>query len=85
MTFLDIVQDKTIEIPLIQRDYVLGKDEKKAKAFLNAIKKAMNSNGLNMDFVYGNSKDSRFIPIDGQQRLTISFKSTIIYLLKIVI
>ncbi len=75
MIFLDIVKDKIVEIPLIQRDYVLGKDEKRAKSFLKAIKKAINDSGLNLDFVYGNSEKNKnkFIPIDGQQRLTTLF------------
>jgi len=72
MKFLDIIKTK-IEIPLIQRDYVQGLDEKKANAFLEAIKNGMDRNGLNLDFVYGNKQNDIFIPIDGQQRLTTLF------------
>jgi hypothetical protein len=73
MTLIDILEENKIEIPIIQRDYVQGLNEKKAKKFLEAIKKGINEGGLNLDFIYGNIKDEKFIPIDGQQRLTTLF------------
>jgi len=72
MKFKDIIKNQ-IEIPLIQRDYVQGLDKKKAKRFLEAIKNGIDNDGLNLDFIYGNEKDNKFIPIDGQQRLTTLF------------
>ena len=72
MKFLELIEKYEIEIPLIQRDYVQGLDEKKAVKFLKAIKNGMKV-GLNLDFIYGNQNDKKFIPIDGQQRLTTLF------------
>jgi hypothetical protein len=77
MKILEILENEEIEIPKIQRDYVQGLDEKKAINFLNAIKKAMdNKEELNLDFIYGSKKDNKFVPIDGQQRLTTLFLLT---------
>ena len=73
MNLLDILKETKIEIPVIQRDYVQGLDEKKSKKFIEALKNGMENNGLNLDFIYGNVKDGKFIPIDGQQRLTTLF------------
>ncbi len=70
MNFLEIIKNYNITIPLIQRDYVQGNDEKKARDFLEAIK--INKK-LNLDFIYGYIEDQKFIPIDGQQRLTTLF------------
>jgi len=86
MNLLDILNESKIEIPVIQRDYVQGLNEKKAKKFLEAIKKGVNNNGLNLDFIYGNIKteenDKKFIPIDGQQRLTTLFLIYFYFLLE---
>jgi hypothetical protein len=73
-----------VEIPMIQRDYAQGRSgEKEIRSrFLNAIFNALidnNQESLEMDFIYGSfweaaEKDSnRFIPLDGQQRLTTLF------------
>jgi len=69
MNFLELIEIYEIQIPLIQRDYVLGLDVKKAKRFLKALKGGF-ERGLNLDFIYGYKKNNKFIPIDGQQRLT---------------
>jgi len=75
--FKSLIEKNKIVIPLIQRDYAQGRreEEKKARKFLEAILDGMNSkNGLNLDFIYGDSsKDNKFIPLDGQQRLTTLF------------
>ena len=79
-SFKNLVEEFKIEIPLIQRDYAQGRveEENKARKFLDAILKGMNSsNGLNLDFIYGSTieKDTlkKFTPLDGQQRLTTLF------------
>lgn len=61
-----------IKIPMIQRDYVQGLDEKKLVPFLNTlIDTLLNGQKLSLDFIYGNiNEDGVFEPIDGQQRLT---------------
>ncbi len=76
-TFLDLIQDYSIKIPLIQRDYAQGRETEESKAikFLEAIKTGCKEK-LNLDFVYGQingSSNSEFIPLDGQQRLTTLF------------
>lgn len=67
-----------IKIPMIQRDYVQGLDDKKLVPFLNALintlshqSKTQQIETLSLDFIYGNiNEDGVFEPIDGQQRLT---------------
>lgn len=82
---VDIFEERIplgIEIPMIQRDYAQGRDEDKPnqirKKFLQDIHTQLLAfqNGedtaepLEMDFVYGYLSSGRFIPLDGQQRLT---------------
>lgn len=75
-TFIDLLKNYKIIIPLIQRDYAQGRTSEKQKAenFLQSIKNGCKSN-LNLDFVYGrtNQENNDFIPLDGQQRLTTLF------------
>jgi len=63
-----------IEIPIIQRDYAQGrinaKTERIRNLFLNSLLKALDSENIELDFVYGDIKDNVFQPLDGQQRLT---------------
>ena len=64
-----------IEIPIIQRDFAQGREEKKELRinFLKALLGAINDKELELDFVYGSIKDYTFQPLDGQQRLTTLF------------
>jgi len=71
-----------IEIPIIQRDYAHGRESKKdvRDDFLEALMKYLEDNLPNrdLDFIYGSllkgtKDDIRFIPLDGQQRLTTLF------------
>lgn len=69
-----------LEIPIIQRDYAQGRKDHKTnkirKDFLDAIfdflinKQGNPEAQIELDFIYGFTKQSSFIPIDGQQRLT---------------
>ncbi|TDN87101.1 uncharacterized protein DUF262 [Salegentibacter sp. 24] len=72
---------KGIEIPMIQRDYAQGRENKVVsnlrKTFLKDIRKKTEAylNGeisqkIELDFIYGSLENSKFIPLDGQQRLT---------------
>lgn len=74
LNLIELLKKQKILIPLIQRDYAQGRksEEKKAKKFLEAIKKGL-QNGLSLDFIYGYQENKNFIPIDGQQRLTTLF------------
>lgn len=71
-------------IPIIQRDYAQGRPEERAvrEDFLRAIKVALDkpaddlSLPFNLDFIYGSvegEESTRFLPLDGQQRLTTLF------------
>jgi hypothetical protein len=72
-TFLKTLQNG-IEIPKIQRDYAQGRktEELKFRKFLEYIKKNL-SHKVFLDFIYGVKNDNKFIPLDGQQRLTTLF------------
>lgn len=67
-----------IKIPMIQRDYVQGLDEKKLVPFLNTLINILSQQSetqqietLSLNFIYGNiNEDGVFEPTDGQQRLT---------------
>ncbi|WP_304345488.1 DUF262 domain-containing protein [Campylobacter showae] len=76
----DILSNKKlkISIPIIQRDYAQGRLNDKAtdirNKFLDEIFNRLDNNeNLFLDFVYGSIEDDKFIPIDGQQRLTTLF------------
>ncbi len=77
--FNDLISEYSIEIPIIQRDYVQGReyDEKAAevrKIFLESIFNALEDDSqFHLDFIYGSFDKNKFIPIDGQQRLTTLF------------
>lgn len=67
-----------IEIPIIQRDYAQGRtfnDVKRIRnRFLDALHQALsNHKRMTLDFVYGEIENTKFIPLDGQQRLTTLF------------
>lgn len=71
---------KSVEIPLIQRDYAQGRQSENVTRirtdFLKALHEALKPTGqaLGLDFVYGIvGKNGSFAPLDGQQRLTTLF------------
>lgn len=81
---LNAYENMRIVIPPIQRDYAQGRlngsDTQVRKEFVKVIVEALSKGvALNLDFVYGkiekaDSRDSyKFIPLDGQQRLTTLF------------
>lgn len=81
-TFADFIKEYNIEIPIIQRDYVYGREKARetgadlVKAMIDSIK---NCKVLDLNFIYGmetGSEDGKkrcYFPIDGQQRLTTIF------------
>tara|TARA_R110002072_G_scaffold125944_3_gene262498 strand:+ start:27587 stop:29701 length:2115 start_codon:yes stop_codon:yes gene_type:complete len=76
--FRSVVEKYNVQIPIIQRDYAQGRNNRKAtdirNDFLNSVNDALNEKKeLHLDFVYGSIKDDKFIPLDGQQRLTTLF------------
>ena len=67
-----------VEIPLIQRDYAQGRLGARTNAirrtFLDALHVALTEDTpVGLDFIYGEVRDGRFEPLDGQQRLTTLF------------
>ncbi len=84
VAFSELIRDQHVEVPLIQRDYAQGREAEKdvRDDFLGALYDAMvpatgaDKPPLNLDFVYGSTEgtgSSRFLPLDGQQRLTTLF------------
>jgi len=83
LNFIDLFRSKnySIEIPIIQRDYAQGRisKEKIRNGFLDSLYDCLtNDKKTDLDFVYGNVSGtkntlSKFIPLDGQQRLTTLF------------
>ena len=81
-TFMELLKDEKhdgIVIPRIQRDYAQGRtgEYEIRNEFLDALHSAIakSDGSLSLDFVYGSiDEDSgKFIPLDGQQRLTTLF------------
>jgi hypothetical protein len=73
-----------IRVPMIQRDYAQGRltETEVREEFLNALEAALKKPvddpmlPLNLDFIYGSVEgddETRFLPLDGQQRLTTLF------------
>ena len=68
-----------LQIPIIQRDYAQGRSDAQAMAvrigLLGALRDALTQEQpLTLDFVYGELDQARrFVPLDGQQRLTTLF------------
>lgn len=73
-TLFELLDQYNISIPIVQRDYVQGTNESIIDELLNDIKNAIvNKTQLGLNFVYGKTEGTLFIPLDGQQRLTTLF------------
>ncbi|MCT7472984.1 DUF262 domain-containing protein [Aliarcobacter cryaerophilus] len=76
-TFWKLLDENSIEIPIIQRDYAQGRiDENKIRdKFLDVLYNKIENihETVNLDFVYGRIIHNKLIPLDGQQRLTTLF------------
>lgn len=83
--FWSLTESYYLVFPRIQRDYAQGRQTFKAtqvrKTFIESLKDALSktNSAINLDFIYGVQKkgvkanETRFIPLDGQQRLTTLF------------
>ncbi len=79
-TFRNLIENYQIIIPRIQRDYAQGRLSEKAtvirEKFVDTIVSILTNKDKkekDLNFVYGSTNDGRFIPLDGQQRLTTLF------------
>lgn len=78
-TFWKLINEKIIEIPIIQRDYAQGRTTLKEtnirNEFLDTLYQKIEDehDSINLDFVYGKIESNKLIPLDGQQRLTTLF------------
>lgn len=84
ISYLALIKNFKIEIPIIQRDYAQGRKDNKIdeirNSFIDDIFDALlvKKEPIDFDFIYGyikkdiNSNDV-FIPLDGQQRITTLF------------
>jgi uncharacterized protein with ParB-like and HNH nuclease domain len=77
-TLFELLRDYTVVIPIVQRDYALGRANDHAqqvrRGLLGDMKEAINGGDvLDLNFIYGKTNDREFIPLDGQQRLTTLF------------
>ena len=75
-----LLENYRVVIPLIQRDYAQGRKDKRTtevrKKLLQDINAALldtNVGQVDLHFIYGKSTRGKFIPLDGQQRLTTLF------------
>jgi uncharacterized protein with ParB-like and HNH nuclease domain len=75
LSFWELLNTRSIEIPIIQRDFAQGRVNKvKVRSdFLERLKSALIDNPVELDFVYGSEENNLFLPLDGQQRLTTLF------------
>lgn len=72
-SFWNLVKEKNIVIPIIQRDYAQGRlgQEYLRERFLKQLLQALETKkALVLDFVYGSYENNILYPLDGQQRLT---------------
>jgi len=78
-TLFELLKKYKVEIPKVQRDYAQGRHDEHAemvrKNLLDDMKSAIQgeTDPLDLNFVYGKAEENKFIPIDGQQRLTTLF------------
>ena len=65
MNFIQSFDNKTILIPLLQRDYVQGGQEEVISPFMDSLL----GKECDLNYIYGYKEDGCFVPVDGQQRL----------------
>lgn len=80
MTFLELINEYCIVIPVIQRDYAQGRLTEKITELRNNFVKDLiafihdpEKRSHDLDAIYGSVQHGQFIPLDGQQRLTTLF------------
>ena len=78
-SFNDLLKQRKLRIPKIQRDYAQGRQSQKVdeirKVFVHTLLLVVKGKrpSAELDFVYGSNQNNAFEPLDGQQRLTTLF------------
>lgn len=78
-TFWKLINSCHVIIPKLQRDYAQGREhdlviEQIRCSLINEIYSSLiGNNQLVLNFIYGEKTDDKFVPVDGQQRLTTLF------------
>lgn len=78
-TLFELLYEYEVEVPIVQRDYAQGRQDDHTKMVRFNLLKDMKSAilgktpPLDLNFVYGKVEGGKFIPLDGQQRLTTLF------------
>lgn len=78
-TLFELLEKYEVEIPIIQRDYAQGRTDADTALVRSTLLKDMRAAiksktpPLDISFVYGKAENGKFIPVDGQQRLTTLF------------
>ncbi len=78
-TLFKLLDEYKVEVPIVQRDYAQGRRDDHAKMVRRNLLEDMKSAilgktpPLDLNFVYGKAENNKFIPLDGQQRLTTLF------------
>lgn len=77
-TLVELLTKYNVEIPIVQRDYAQGRSDKHStsvrETLLKDIRNAIEGRDiLDLNFIYGKTQSDKFIPLDGQQRLTTLF------------
>jgi len=79
-SFWQLVNKYEIEVPIVQRDYALGRKEDRVEQIRTLFVKALtdpligsNRSSVNLDFIYGSNYSGKLVLLDGQQRITTLF------------
>lgn len=79
--FWSLIRERQIVFPLIQRDYAQGRTDPSSslirKSFIASLLSAVRGHAVGkpllLGFIFGGGEGGRFIPFDGQQRLTMLY------------
>ena len=78
-TFWKLIDSCSVIVPKLQRDYAQGREHDPAieqirNSLIDEIYSSLTENkALVLNFIYGEKADEKFVPVDGQQRLTTLF------------
>ena len=78
-TFWKLIESCNVIVPKLQRDYAQGREHDPAieqirNSLIDEIYSSVTENkALVLNFIYGEKDDDKFVPVDGQQRLTTLF------------